>query len=205
MPLIWTRSGASGRPPPSPAAVGRQPTRAWLGVRRYFADLIIALLQDHLAATALVPGLGAAPGAPAALPEPMLPGNHEANAGLVCLHDESLHEAAVPGNASARPSRARAGHAQPGCQVFGVRCDRMLYPSTREAPALKKHMHAPFVGAARPTKPRPRSSCRQPTSASEETRLATSMTPPTKLTAMVAVRIRLRSDLLVVQNDTPNA
>jgi len=74
----------------------------------------------------------------------------------VCLHDESLHEAAVPGNASARPSRARAGHAQPGCQGFGVRCDRMLYPSTREAPALKKHMHAPFVGAARPTKPRPR-------------------------------------------------
>ena len=31
------------------------------------------------------------------------------------------------------------------------------------------------------------------------------MTLPTKLTAMVAVRIRLRSDLLVVQNDTPNA
>ncbi len=77
-------------------------------MRRYFADLIIALLQDHLAAAALVPALGGAPGAPAALPEPMLPGNHEANAGLVCLHDESLRAAAVPGNASARPSHARA-------------------------------------------------------------------------------------------------
>ena len=44
-----------------------------LHLRRYFTDLIIALLQDHLAAAALLPAAeGAAP--EPGLPEPMLPG-----------------------------------------------------------------------------------------------------------------------------------
>ncbi|KAK9836029.1 hypothetical protein WJX81_007152 [Elliptochloris bilobata] len=64
----------------------------------YVADLLIALLQDHLAAAALLPADDAV--AEHELPEPMLPGNHESGAGSVCLHDDSLRDALVPGSAS---------------------------------------------------------------------------------------------------------
>ena len=49
-------------------------------MRRYFTDLIIALLQDHLAAAALQPAAEAAAPEPEQLPEPMLPGGPSAPA-----------------------------------------------------------------------------------------------------------------------------
>lgn len=60
--------------------------RAW--TRRYFADLIIAYLQDVLALTLLTP----APAAAAArLSPPMFPGNDGAGA-AVCLKGEAFRK-----------------------------------------------------------------------------------------------------------------
>ena len=62
-------------------------------VRRYVADLLIALLQNYAAATALFPVSPAdSEEAARGLPEPMLPGNWDTATG-VCLHDESLQSA----------------------------------------------------------------------------------------------------------------
>lgn len=61
------------------------------------ADLVIALLQNYAAAATLFPaGPADAAAAAAELPEPMLPHNWDGAAGA-CLHEESLHTAALPG------------------------------------------------------------------------------------------------------------
>ena len=71
--------------------------------RRYMADMVIGYLQNMLAAAALFPPAGAdEAAASAALPEPMLPGNHE-SLGVACLHDAALRDAATKGEAGVRP------------------------------------------------------------------------------------------------------
>ena len=66
------------------------------------ADLVIGLLQNYAAAATLFPaGAADAAAAAAELPEPMLPHNWDGAAG-VCLHEESLHAAALPGAQSVR-------------------------------------------------------------------------------------------------------
>jgi len=87
-----------------------QPICRGLHVRRYVADLLIALLQNYAAATALFPA-GAADRGDAArgLPEPMLPGNWDIASGA-CLSDESLNSAVVQARSH---SRHLAGQAPP--------------------------------------------------------------------------------------------
>ncbi|KAK9833339.1 hypothetical protein WJX81_007962 [Elliptochloris bilobata] len=69
---------------------------------QYMADLVIALLQNYAAATTLFPPTeGDAAAVVAELPEPMLPSNWESATGA-CLHDESLHAAALPGMESTK-------------------------------------------------------------------------------------------------------
>ena len=66
------------------------------------ADLVIGLLQNYAAAAALFPaGAADAAAAAAELPEPMLPHNWDGASG-VCLHEESLHTAVLPGAQSVR-------------------------------------------------------------------------------------------------------
>ncbi|KAK9833295.1 hypothetical protein WJX81_004179 [Elliptochloris bilobata] len=66
----------------------------------YMADLVIGLLQNNAAAATLFPaGEADAAASAAVLPEPMLPGNWDVATG-VCLHDELLHAATLPGDQS---------------------------------------------------------------------------------------------------------
>jgi len=67
------------------------------------ADMVIGYLQNMLAVAALFPpGAADEAAAAAALPEPMLPGNHE-SLGVACLHDAALRDAATKGEAGVRP------------------------------------------------------------------------------------------------------
>ncbi len=65
--------------------------------------MVIGYLQNMLAVAALFPpGAADEAAAAAALPEPMLPGNHE-SLGVACLHDAALRDAATKGEAGVWP------------------------------------------------------------------------------------------------------
>ena len=79
-------------------------------MRRYVADLLIALLQDCGAATVRSPVSQADRNdAARGLPEPLMPGSRDVAAGG-CLHDESLKSAMVQVRCcNARPLAVRPG------------------------------------------------------------------------------------------------
>jgi len=102
--------------------------------RRYVADLLIALLQNYAAATALFPvSLADREEAAQGLPEPMLPGNWDSATG-VCLHDESLKSAMVLVRLCSRHLLA--------CRAPACDCLHQLY-----------HRHCPSRGACTPVQP----------------------------------------------------
>ena len=71
------------------------------------ADLVIAFLQNYAAAAALFPLSDVdSRVSREELPEPMLPGNWDGATGA-CVHDESLHLAAVQASVLPRPDQAR--------------------------------------------------------------------------------------------------
>ncbi len=77
------------------------------GTNRYMADLVIAFLQNYAAAAALFPLSDVdRQVAREELPEPMLPGNWDGATGA-CVHDDSLHLAAVQASVLPRPDLAR--------------------------------------------------------------------------------------------------
>lgn len=71
------------------------------------ADLVIAFLQNYATAAALFPLSDVdSQIAREELPEPMLPGNWDGATGA-CVHDDSLHLAAVQASVLPRPDQAR--------------------------------------------------------------------------------------------------